>query len=118
MSILASFWKPEACGQTVLPDRSVLIGQKLVENANIEKFKCDILGDVQTLWCRYNLYLTVFTSLGNGRDEEWTQWCGQQEWGENPGTLQTGLHSLENTMPAFLVFSPDVNKKNNMLIVV
>ena len=30
------FWKPEACGQTVLPDRSVLIGQKLVENANIQ----------------------------------------------------------------------------------
>ena len=30
---MASFWKPEACGQTVLPDRSVLIGQKLVENA-------------------------------------------------------------------------------------
>ena len=26
LSILASFWKPEACGQTVLPDRSVLIG--------------------------------------------------------------------------------------------
>ena len=49
-SILASFWKPEACGQTVLPDRSVLIGQKLVENAKIEKFKCDILGDFQTLW--------------------------------------------------------------------
>ena len=35
----ASFGKPEACGQTVLPDRSVLIGQKLVENAKIEKFK-------------------------------------------------------------------------------
>ena len=51
---LSSFWKPEAsgqtvlpdrstlirqkmvnfvCGQTVLPDRSILIGQKLVENA-------------------------------------------------------------------------------------
>ena len=29
----ASFWKPEACGQTVLPDRSVLIGQNLAENA-------------------------------------------------------------------------------------
>ena len=27
-SILASFWKPEACGQTVLADRSILIGQK------------------------------------------------------------------------------------------
>ena len=30
------FRKPEACGQTVLPDRSVLIGQKLVENAKIQ----------------------------------------------------------------------------------
>ena len=39
------FFKPEAWGQTVLPDMSVLIGQKLVENAKIEKFKCDILGD-------------------------------------------------------------------------
>ena len=28
------FWKPEACGQTVLPDRSFLIRQKLVENSN------------------------------------------------------------------------------------
>ena len=35
-SILANFWKPEACGQTVLPDRSVLIGQKLVENVKIQ----------------------------------------------------------------------------------
>ena len=42
---LASFWKSETCGQTVLPDRSILIGQKLVENAKIEKLKCDILGD-------------------------------------------------------------------------
>ena len=27
------FLKTEACGQTVLPDGSILIGQKLVENA-------------------------------------------------------------------------------------
>ena len=46
---MASIWKPEACGQTELPDRSVLIGQKLVENAKIRKFKLDILGDFQTL---------------------------------------------------------------------
>ena len=32
------FWKPEACGQTVLPDKSLLIGQKLVEKAKIQKF--------------------------------------------------------------------------------
>ena len=25
-------------------------GQKLVENAKIQKFKCDILGDFQTMW--------------------------------------------------------------------
>ena len=35
LSIVASFWKSAACGQTVLPDRSVLIGQKLMENAKI-----------------------------------------------------------------------------------
>ena len=33
----------------MLLDRSVLLGQKLVEYAKIEKFKCDILGDFQTL---------------------------------------------------------------------
>ena len=47
---LASFWKPEACGQTVLPDRSILIGQKLVKNAKIENLKWDNLGDFQTMW--------------------------------------------------------------------
>ena len=36
---LASFWKNKDCGQTVLPDKSFLIVQKLVENAKIEKFK-------------------------------------------------------------------------------
>ena len=30
------FRKPEACSQTLLPDRSGLIGQKLVENAKIQ----------------------------------------------------------------------------------
>ena len=35
---------------TELPDRSVLKGQKWVENAKIQKFKCDILGDFHTLW--------------------------------------------------------------------
>ena len=39
MFILTSFWKPEACGQTVLPDRSILIGQKLIENAKKKKKK-------------------------------------------------------------------------------
>ena len=33
----------------MLPDRSVLIGQKLVENAKIQKFKCDIFSNFQTM---------------------------------------------------------------------
>ena len=37
MDDLASFLKLEACGQTVLPDRSILIGQKMMQNARIEK---------------------------------------------------------------------------------
>ena len=44
------FWRvfePEACGQTVLPGRSVLSGQKLVEKP---KLKCDILSNFQTMW--------------------------------------------------------------------
>ena len=41
---------PEAWGQTVLPGRSVSIGQNLVENAKIQKFKCDILSNFQTMW--------------------------------------------------------------------
>ena len=52
-STLTSFWKPEACGQT---DRSILIVQKLVENAKMPKFKCDILGNFQTLWMYPNKF--------------------------------------------------------------
>ena len=47
---MPSFWKPEVGGQTLFPDRSVLIGQKLVENAKIQKFRCEILSNFQTMW--------------------------------------------------------------------
>ena len=46
---LASFWRIEAYSQTVLPDRSLLIGQKLLEKVKIQKFKCDILSNFQTM---------------------------------------------------------------------
>ena len=45
---IANLEKVETCGQTVLPDRTVLIGQKLVENGKIQNFKCDILSNFQT----------------------------------------------------------------------
>ena len=34
---MVNFWKPEAFGQTVLPGRSVFVGQQLMENAKIQK---------------------------------------------------------------------------------
>ena len=40
---LAFFSQTEATTQTELPDRRLLIGQKWLENAKIQKFKCDIL---------------------------------------------------------------------------
>ena len=36
---LGKFWKPKDFGQTVLPDRSLLIRQKVVENAKVEKIE-------------------------------------------------------------------------------
>ena len=54
------FWKPEAGGLVVLPDRSILIGQELVKNAIIEKFKWDIFGDFQTMWHCTNMYYGLF----------------------------------------------------------
>ena len=44
---MASFRKPKACGQTVLPDRSFLLGQKWWKTPKLKK--CDILGNLQTL---------------------------------------------------------------------
>ena len=43
----------------MLPDRSFLVGQKLVENANIEIFKWDILSHFQTLWRSWLLDMTM-----------------------------------------------------------
>ena len=53
--------KTEACGQKVLPDRSVFIGQKLVEKAKIQKFKCDNLSNFQTLCksCKRHISICV-----------------------------------------------------------
>ena len=43
----------------MLPDRSVLIGQKLVENAKNQKFKCVTFINFQTMWnCLNSLFPT------------------------------------------------------------
>ena len=44
-----SHWALKICGQIVSPERSLLIGQQLVENVKIEKLKWDILDDFQTV---------------------------------------------------------------------
>ena len=38
----------------VYQTNQVLLEQKLMENAEIEKFKCDIFGDFQTMCSRSN----------------------------------------------------------------
>ena len=43
----------DSCGQTVLPEWSILKGQKLVENAKIQEIKYDILADFQTILARF-----------------------------------------------------------------
>ena len=48
------------CYQTL--DRSVLVGQKLVENAKIQKFKCDILRNFQTMWIHGSLTCVRFVA--------------------------------------------------------
>ena len=48
---LSSVWNLEACGQTLLPDRSILKGQKRAKNAKMDKFKWYIFVDFKTLWC-------------------------------------------------------------------
>ena len=68
MANLASFWKPEVGGQTVLPDRSVLIGQKLVEKAKSQKFKCDILSNFQTM-CFCAFLKLIFWTKNEGLEQ-------------------------------------------------
>ena len=76
--------KLETYSQTVLPDMSILIGQKLLDNAKIEK-NCEILSDFQTLWASYvlnyifNIFrvsfaLTVVLGLLNIFVRKWLWW--------------------------------------------
>ena len=74
---LGSVWKNHnvAFCQTVLPDRSILIRQKLVENAKIKKLQCDILCNVQTLWRTFSWghinYEGISRLCPKGRLEIW-----------------------------------------------
>ena len=52
----------------MLPDRSVLIGKKMVENIKIQKFKCDILGDFQTM-CGYFFLFCLADGMAMGISE-------------------------------------------------
>ena len=47
----------------MLPDRSLLIGQKLMENAKIENLKCDFLVEFQTPSELKNCLLTAINYI-------------------------------------------------------
>ena len=68
---LASCWKTEACGQSMLPDRSVLIGQKLVENAKIQIFKYfEWFSNNVNLWDNVWVPLYQLFLLSNGTTQQ------------------------------------------------
>ena len=71
----------------MLPDRSILIGQELVKSAQIQKFKCDILGDFQTL-CLRSLWfehwlLWVFFDPSNRVEREPMRLSGLPDWAQS-----------------------------------
>ena len=54
------FWKPDAWGQTVIPECSILTGQKLIENAKIRHFELysrDFFGQKQSITRRNSCFL-------------------------------------------------------------
>ena len=57
------FLKTWSFRSNVLPDMSVLIGQKLVKNAKIQKFKCVILSNLQTMWKWWEMSLFPIKKL-------------------------------------------------------
>ena len=78
--MVASFGKHVAWGQTVLPDKSILIRQKMMKNAKMEKLKCDILGDFQTLWpCCSSVTRQVNFKI-NGKCQNWKTFMRYFRW--------------------------------------
>ena len=80
---MVSFWKPEVCGQTVFPDRSVLIGQKLVENAKIENFKCAENWDETFLLILQNTVFYVFVKASSSGFKKLCSTGDVLLWNEN-----------------------------------
>ena len=80
-------WQPELFGQAGLPERSLFIGEKLVENGKTEKFKCDIFSDFQTLWtcwftcwhfknyiCVFGAKIQMISQWGKVLHKMWIPW--------------------------------------------
>ena len=83
---MESFCRREACDQAVLPDWSVLKGQKLVENAKFKKIKCDTLSNFQTMCKTLTFqYFDGYTSVVN---------VSQYFFGHNPAKYNTNQYLL------------------------
>ena len=63
-------------------------GQKLTENAKIQKLKCDILDDFQTLWCCVMLLRKSFTMSPTGIVKlRWVHWYMYWVYSSTFGTI-------------------------------
>ena len=84
---MASFWKLVASCQTVLPDRPILIGWKLIKNGKIQKLNWDIFGDFQTMWLRIllpNAMIKVTTAQAKNSNYEKSRYRARDftAWGK------------------------------------
>ena len=128
---MASFWKPEACGQTVLPDRSVLMGHKLVENAKIPKFKCDIWSNFQTMWKQRKLCFQQYelcfeetkamcrVSYGPSKDQRvtcLTSWHWRRHFSVHYSKISPKRVDIVLISLFFLQWKYDFQSKNHRLI--
>ena len=106
--ILATFWKSEACGQTVLPDRSILIWQKLVENDKIQmqlfkQFSNNVnVVKTKLFFGSFRSFQTFFLSLNKGMLMFYrVPWLSNKIWLRTPACVK--LECRENSW----IFLPD-----------
>ena len=77
----------EAFGQTVLPDRSILIGQKLVETAKTQKLRNEtILSHIQTLCVRKKSTFAELSIQTCSKDYLFMRGSGSAVMSDNPSS--------------------------------
>ena len=92
------------------------IGQKLVENDKIQKFKCDILSNFQTMWNHFNLQFPTLLKQSNIPFFHWAsvilKWrffkSGKRRWEQFSKTWLTEMFpkiTMRTCLSSYLVYT-------------